>query len=215
VASHRLWSLPTRKRCCRCGAVGVFITVTAAAEPARLTPTPVHAQPVPGTVVVAPAAPQVPVAAEQKNVRPLQRGGGVQHCHGRGRPGQVHPGRPVHVQPVPRTVFVGTVRRSSSARSKPSAGAIARPTFFEHLNGGRTCESAMPAFRGPAESGAAPLAAAASTWPLVLSNSTNAPSLARLANAARIAVSTVGPYCWHGLALVERAQSGPAASHYR
>jgi hypothetical protein len=136
-------------------------------------------------------------------VRPLQRGGGVQHCHGRGRPGQVHPGRPVHVQPVPRTVFVGTVRRSSSGRSKPSAGAIARPTFFEHLNGGRTCESAMPAFRGQAESGAAPLAAAASTWPLVLSNSTNAPSLARLANAARIAVSTVGPYCRHGLALVE------------
>jgi hypothetical protein len=136
-------------------------------------------------------------------VRPLQRGGGVQHCHGRGRPGQVHPGRPVHVQPVPRTVFVGTVRRSSSGRSKPSAGAIARPTFFEHLNGGRTCESAMPAFRGQAESGAAPLAAAASTWPLVLSNSTNAPSLARLANAARIAVSTVGPYCQHGLALVE------------
>jgi hypothetical protein len=35
---HRLRSLATRKRCCRCGAVGVFITVTAAAEPARLTP---------------------------------------------------------------------------------------------------------------------------------------------------------------------------------
>ena len=88
--------------------------------------------------------------------------GGVQHCHGRGRPGQFHPGRPVHVQPVPRTVFVGTVRRSligpGNRRRAPLQAYLLRA-----LNGGRTCESAMPAFQARLRAVRAPLAAAAST----------------------------------------------------
>ena len=55
-------------------------------------------------------------------------------------------------------------------------------------------------------------AAAASTWPLVLADSTDALSLARLANAARVVVSTVGPYRPHGLALVEACAT--AGTHY-
>ena len=55
-------------------------------------------------------------------------------------------------------------------------------------------------------------AAAASTWPLVLADSTDAASLARLANAARVVVSTVGPYRRHGLALVEACAK--AGTHY-
>ena len=58
----------------------------------------------------------------------------------------------------------------------------------------------------------AQLAAAASTWPLVLADSTDAVSLARLANAARVVVSTVGPYRPHGLALVEACAT--AGTHY-
>jgi short subunit dehydrogenase-like uncharacterized protein len=58
----------------------------------------------------------------------------------------------------------------------------------------------------------AQLAASASTWPLVLADSTDAPSLARLANAARVVVSAVGPYRPHGLALVEACAS--AGTHY-
>jgi short subunit dehydrogenase-like uncharacterized protein len=58
----------------------------------------------------------------------------------------------------------------------------------------------------------AQLAGAASTWPLVLADSTDAPSLARLANAARVVVSTVGPYRPHGLALVEACAK--AGTHY-
>jgi short subunit dehydrogenase-like uncharacterized protein len=58
----------------------------------------------------------------------------------------------------------------------------------------------------------AELAGAASTWSLVLVDSTNPPSLARLANAARVVVSTVGPYRRHGLALVEACAT--AGTHY-
>src|SRR4029450_7269671 len=58
----------------------------------------------------------------------------------------------------------------------------------------------------------AQLAASASTWPLVLADSTDAPSLALLANAARVVVSAVGPYRPHGLALVEACAS--AGTHY-
>jgi short subunit dehydrogenase-like uncharacterized protein len=58
----------------------------------------------------------------------------------------------------------------------------------------------------------AQLAAAASTWPLVLADSTDGPSLARLANAARVVVSAVGPYRPHGLALIEACAS--AGTHY-
>jgi short subunit dehydrogenase-like uncharacterized protein len=58
----------------------------------------------------------------------------------------------------------------------------------------------------------AQLAEAASTWPLVVADSTDAASLARLANAARVVVSTVGPYRRHGLALVEACAT--AGTHY-
>jgi short subunit dehydrogenase-like uncharacterized protein len=58
----------------------------------------------------------------------------------------------------------------------------------------------------------AQLAAAASTWPLVHADSTDTPSLARLARAARVVVSAVGPYRPHGLALVEACAS--AGTHY-
>jgi short subunit dehydrogenase-like uncharacterized protein len=55
-------------------------------------------------------------------------------------------------------------------------------------------------------------AVAASTRPLVLADSTDAASLVRLANAARVVVSTVGPYRRHGLALVEACAK--AGTHY-
>jgi short subunit dehydrogenase-like uncharacterized protein len=58
----------------------------------------------------------------------------------------------------------------------------------------------------------AELAGAASNWSLVLAESKDAPSLARLANAARVVVSTVGPYRRHGLALVEACAT--AGTHY-
>jgi len=47
------------------------------------------------------------------------------------------------------------------------------------------------------------LGAAASSWPLMVADSTDPSSLAALASAARLVVSTVGPYRPHGLALVE------------
>src|SRR5688500_14376977 len=46
--------------------------------------------------------------------------------------------------------------------------------------------------RSEARLAAVRTAAAATTWPLVLADSTDAASLARLANAARVVVSTVG-----------------------
>jgi len=58
----------------------------------------------------------------------------------------------------------------------------------------------------------AQLPEAASGWSLVLAESTDARSLARLANAARVVVSTVGPYRRHGLALVEACAA--AGTHY-
>lgn len=58
----------------------------------------------------------------------------------------------------------------------------------------------------------AQLAGAASAWPLVFADSTDAPSLSRLANATRVVVSVVGPYRPHGLALVEACAT--AATHY-
>jgi short subunit dehydrogenase-like uncharacterized protein len=66
--------------------------------------------------------------------------------------------------------------------------------------------------RSEARLAAVRTAAAASTWPLVLADSTDAASLARLANAARVVVSTVGPYRRHGLALVEACAK--AGTHY-
>jgi hypothetical protein len=102
-----------------------------------------------------------------------------------------------------RARFVCTVGRSSSARSKPRRAPLPGLPSSSILTAGglanRPCRRSEARLRAVR----APLAAAASTWPLVLANSTNAPSLARVANAARIAVSTVGPYCRHGLALVE------------
>jgi len=46
------------------------------------------------------------------------------------------------------------------------------------------------------------LGAAASAWPLLAADSADPPSLAALARAARVVVSTVGPYRAQGLALV-------------
>jgi short subunit dehydrogenase-like uncharacterized protein len=47
------------------------------------------------------------------------------------------------------------------------------------------------------------LGAAASDWPLLVADSADPVSLAALARAARVVVSTVGPYRARGLALVE------------
>ena len=47
------------------------------------------------------------------------------------------------------------------------------------------------------------LGAAASAWPLLVADSADPVSVAALARAARVVVSTVGPYRVHGLALVE------------
>jgi len=47
------------------------------------------------------------------------------------------------------------------------------------------------------------LGAAASAWPLLVADSADPASLAELARAARVVVTTVGPYRRHGLALVE------------
>jgi len=47
------------------------------------------------------------------------------------------------------------------------------------------------------------LGAAASAWPLLAADSADPPSLAALARAARVVVSTVGPYRAQGLALVQ------------
>jgi short subunit dehydrogenase-like uncharacterized protein len=47
------------------------------------------------------------------------------------------------------------------------------------------------------------LGAAASAWPLLVADSADTPSLAALAQAARVVVSTVGPYRAQGLALVQ------------
>ena len=53
-------------------------------------------------------------------------------------------------------------------------GRHCRPIFFELLTAGGLAESAMPAFQGPAESGAGTIGCGRSTWSLVLANSTNA-----------------------------------------
>ena len=47
------------------------------------------------------------------------------------------------------------------------------------------------------------LGAAASAWPLLVTDSADPVSLAALARAARVVVTTVGPYRAHGLALVQ------------
>jgi len=47
------------------------------------------------------------------------------------------------------------------------------------------------------------LGAAASAWPLLVADSADPVSVAALARAARVVVSTVGPYRGQGLALVE------------
>ena len=47
------------------------------------------------------------------------------------------------------------------------------------------------------------LGAAASAWPLLVADSADPVSVAALARAARVVVSTVGPYRTHGLALVQ------------
>ena len=73
------------------------------------------------------------------------------------------------------------------------------------------CVSAS-AGRSEARLEAVRTAAAASTWPLVLADSTDAASLVRLANAARVVLSTVGPYRRHGLALFEACAK--AGTHY-
>ena len=49
----------------------------------------------------------------------------------------------------------------------------------------------------------AELGAAASAWPLLVTDSADPVSLAALARAARVVVTTVGPYRAHGLALVQ------------
>ncbi len=49
----------------------------------------------------------------------------------------------------------------------------------------------------------AQLGAAASAWPLLVADSADPVSVAKLARAARVVVSTVGPYRTHGLALVQ------------
>ncbi|HWM97601.1 MAG TPA: saccharopine dehydrogenase NADP-binding domain-containing protein [Streptosporangiaceae bacterium] len=49
----------------------------------------------------------------------------------------------------------------------------------------------------------AQLGAAASAWPLLVADSADPVPVAKLARAARVVVSTVGPYRTHGLALVQ------------
>src|SRR6266705_2700877 len=49
----------------------------------------------------------------------------------------------------------------------------------------------------------AQLGAAASSWPLLVADLTDAASLAALARATRVVASTAGPYRPHGLGLVE------------
>jgi short subunit dehydrogenase-like uncharacterized protein len=56
------------------------------------------------------------------------------------------------------------------------------------------------------------LPAAAREWPLVEANSSDPASLARLAGATRVVVTTVGPYAKYGLALVEACAR--AGTHY-
>ena len=56
------------------------------------------------------------------------------------------------------------------------------------------------------------LGAAASAWPLLVADSADPVSLAVLARAARVVVSTVGPYRAQGLALVEACAA--AGTHY-
>lgn len=51
------------------------------------------------------------------------------------------------------------------------------------------------------------LEAAASGWPLLVADSSDPRSVATLARAARVVISTVGPYRTHGLALVEACAS--------
>ena len=51
------------------------------------------------------------------------------------------------------------------------------------------------------------LGAAASAWPLLMTDSADLASLAALARAARVVASTVGPYRRHGLPLVEACAS--------
>ena len=54
------------------------------------------------------------------------------------------------------------------------------------------------------------LGAAASAWPLLAADSADPVSLAALAGAARVVVTTVGPYRAHGLALVEACAAAGA-----
>ena len=56
------------------------------------------------------------------------------------------------------------------------------------------------------------LPAAAHDWPLVVADATDPASLAALARAARVVVTTVGPYAQHGLPLVEAC--AVAGTHY-
>ena len=56
------------------------------------------------------------------------------------------------------------------------------------------------------------LGAAASAWPLLVADSADPVSLAALARAARVVVSTVGPYRAQGLALVQACAE--AGTHY-
>ena len=56
------------------------------------------------------------------------------------------------------------------------------------------------------------LGAAASAWPLLTADSADPASLAALARAARVVVSTVGPYRAQGLALVQACAG--AGTHY-
>jgi short subunit dehydrogenase-like uncharacterized protein len=56
------------------------------------------------------------------------------------------------------------------------------------------------------------LGAAAAAWPLLAADSSDPPSLAALARAARVVVSTVGPYRAQGLALV-RACAGAGTDY--
>ena len=54
------------------------------------------------------------------------------------------------------------------------------------------------------------LGEAASAWPLLTADSADPVSVAALARAARVVVSTVGPYRTQGLALVEACAEPPA-----
>jgi short subunit dehydrogenase-like uncharacterized protein len=56
------------------------------------------------------------------------------------------------------------------------------------------------------------LGGAAPAWPLLLADSADPPSVAALARAARVVVSTVGPYRAQGLGLVEACAA--AGTHY-